>query len=914
MAFPPGHLDLAAEMYIDDAWTDITGDVLERDQIQITRGRSDEAQDVQASRATLTLDNRSDKYSPRNPMGTWYGKIGRNTPVRISRPGTSVRLETFATVGIGASAPDSAALSITSDIDLRVNASLADWVTDSAPSLLGKGGVTTWSYVLYTNNGKLLFFYTTDGTSATSVILESTATLPQPWTGRKSIRVAFDANNGAGGKTATFYYSTDTNLATASWTQLGTPVTSAGTATMYDSTATLRVVGGGQPGLYVYSAEVRSSIGGTVVANPNFEAQTSGATSFADTAGSPNTWTVGSAARLTNLRVRLVGEASAFPQEWDPTRTDRYVRLEVFGILRRLSQGTPALQSVYYRQAVRMLSDQLIAYWPAEDGTTASVLGSALEGGRAMTVTSGADFASNSDFPGSRAIPVVNESRWVGTVQPYTDTGAVTLRFLVSFPASTPNNAVVAAIYCLTSRWSIYYQTGGLIGVKVTDSSGTSVYDSGGIAFGATNVDWVFELQLDEGATTTAWALNALSVNRSTPGGISASAPITIGRATQVIVNPGSVDLGDLAIGQIYVLNSVGTSLTDTQVNGYSGETATDRIVRLCEEEGIALSNYSNGLASTVMGVQGTSTLLTLLKEAADADAGILFESRYQVGLAWRSRTSLYNQTPDLTFDYVAHQLTGLNPVEDDQLTRNDITVSRPNGASARFALASGPMSTQQPPDGVGLYDDAREINVAYDSDLPDQAGWRLHLGTIDEPRYPLVDLNFGNTSLTSIVDTVLDAEIGDRVVIQNPPIEAGAPDDISQLLQGYFEQMGAFTHTMTLNLSPESPYRVATYSATPVATGSKYSSDGTTVRTVMTSTQTTINLATPAGPLWTTAAAEYPFDVMIAGEQITVGGCTGTTSTTQQFTSCTRSVNGVVKTHAVGETVALYQPAIYAL
>ena len=81
-----------------------------------------------------------------------------------------------------------------------------------------------------------------------------------------------------------------------------------------------------------------------------------------------------------------------------------------------------------------------------------------------------------------------------------------------------------------------------------------------------------------------------------------------------------------------------------------------------------------------------------------------------------------------------------------------------------------------------------------------------------------------------------------------------------------------------------------------------------------MSSSATTLSVATTnsGSPLWTTAAADFPFDVTIAGEQITVTNITGTSSP-QTFT-VTRSVNGVVKAQSAGAAVALFHAPILAL
>ena len=61
--------------------------------------------------------------------------------------------------------------------------------------------------------------------------------------------------------------------------------------------------------------------------------------------------------------------------------------------------------------------------------------------------------------------------------------------------------------------------------------------------------------------------------------------------------------------------------------------------------------------ADTVLvGPQRVATLLTLLNDAADADGGILYEQNCAVGLIYRTRTSLYNQPPNMVLDGLQKQ------------------------------------------------------------------------------------------------------------------------------------------------------------------------------------------------------------------------------------------------------------------
>jgi hypothetical protein len=315
------------------------------------------------------------------------------------------------------------------------------------------------------------------------------------------------------------------------------------------------------------------------------------------------------------------------------------------------------------------------------------------------------------------------------------------------------------------------------------------------------------------------------------------------------------------------------------------------------------------------MGYQLNDTFINLIQEPASSTAGLLFESRDQAALVMRTRASLYNQTAKLTLDMAQHQLSGPPvPVDDDALTRNNVTVTRINGSSATQVLSSGTLSNQPPPNGVGDYPTNVEISLGSDSLLADQAGWRLHLGTVDQPRYPSIPINLRHPQFTLNVDllnAVLAVDIGDRVVLTNPPRWL-PPDQISQILQGYSEEMGIFEHDMQLNCSPEDPYKVAVLEDAVLG---RADTDGSTLSFDISPTALMFQVATtnPASPLWTTSGAEFPLDIVMGGERITLSGISGASSP-QTFTASARSVNGVVKAQTADTDIRLAQPMILSL
>lgn len=203
-------------------------------------------------------------------------------------------------VGSFASTPDHASLDDPNDIDLRVDATTT-W-SGTQRGLLSKYGITgDQRSFLFTieGTGRLRLIRSSDGSSTTQ--LTSTVAVPIS-TGRLAVRVTLDVDNGAGGHTATFY--TSASGVAGPWVQLGSPITVAGVITNFIGTANLEVGswsngGSGRLVGQVHAAQMRSSIGGAIVANPDFSAQSPGTTNFVDSTG--KTWTVQPGAEIITI-------------------------------------------------------------------------------------------------------------------------------------------------------------------------------------------------------------------------------------------------------------------------------------------------------------------------------------------------------------------------------------------------------------------------------------------------------------------------------------------------------------------------------------------------------------------------------------------------------------------------------------
>jgi len=225
---------------------------------------------------TTNLATALDEVIPTDPNGAYFTGSG----LRFANASGNV-----------VNSPDSAALDITGDIDIRVKVAMDDWTPAASTVFVNKYQASNRSFEFYLNTaGTLSFQWTTDGT--TQIVKTSTVATGFTDGATKWVRVTLDVNNGASGNDVIFYTSDDGS----SWTQLGTTVTTAGTTSIFSGTAPLDIGARTaatailpQPSTF-YRIQILNGIDGTTVFDANLETVPSD--SFAFTESSTNAATV----------------------------------------------------------------------------------------------------------------------------------------------------------------------------------------------------------------------------------------------------------------------------------------------------------------------------------------------------------------------------------------------------------------------------------------------------------------------------------------------------------------------------------------------------------------------------------------------------------------------------------------------
>ena len=205
--------------------------------------------------------------------------------------------------------PDSAALSITGDIDIKTKITMSNWSNPGStgyPVSKSAGGATRSFYLRVLNSGVLQLVWTPTGSYLDYVYTQSTVGAGVADGATKWIRATLDVDNGSSQRVVKFY--TSDNGTT--WTQLGTTITTAGTTSIFDGTDRLTIGGtdlnltpmiGTVHRVIIQSAYDTANNTSSLAFDADFDAQTPETTSFVESSSNAATVTM----QLTNPTVTI---------------------------------------------------------------------------------------------------------------------------------------------------------------------------------------------------------------------------------------------------------------------------------------------------------------------------------------------------------------------------------------------------------------------------------------------------------------------------------------------------------------------------------------------------------------------------------------------------------------------------------
>lgn len=884
-----GPIDARVEWFYDGQWNDVSDEVDMRSEITISYGQPDEHGQAESTEVNLVMRNERGQWAPEEPTSERYGKVGRGTllRVRIGDPQPSASLALPGLNGSYASTPDTGVLDITGDIDVRVDVDTGGrWLDTTRVTLLASkyerdSDEVSWAFYIF-NNGIVRFSWSPDGTNGSRITISSTVGIPLG-TRRVAIRATLDVNNGAAGNTVTFYTA---DTIAGPWTQLGASVVTAGTTSIYSGTAPVEL-GSAETGTEpltlgdplsgtVYGFELRNGIAGTAVANPDFTALDAGTTSFADAAG--RTWTLHGAAQIAvrDPSIRGTVAAVSWTPTWDETGYDARMAVRAAGILERLGHGREPLRSALTYDLSTAATT--VAYWPLEDGSTATSAAAAV-GDQPLAISGGVTMAGYSEFAGSGPVPTFGTNGHIaGQVPAYTPAVRQRVACMLHQTDSMAADRNLISTTCVggtVSEAILVLKSDGSLRIVLRSTITGSVVNvldfSGGVGDLRNENALVWMLFTQNGANID-WQIGKVAegeVGVTFHSGTLAS--YTYGRFNTI--NLGSDgDLAGTAASHLHIVNgddSEGLWLTAfNSLVAWNGERAAHRIGRLCHQESVPCLLEGSTMDTEQVGPQGIDQLLTSLDAAAAADAGPWGERRDAFSLLYRTRVDLYNQDPALTLDMDDGTITtAFSPPLDTQSVRNDVTVTRDGGSSYRAIQQTGPLSVQDPPNGIGgSYPSSPQLNLYTDNQVGDHATWRLHLGTAAGHRIPSLEIEMEHHP--DLVQAVLELRRGDIVRVLNTPVGL-PPGPLDLIVLGATDAITEQTWHVTLNVAPGAPWTVAVVS--DGTDEERLHTDGSvTVGDFDAGTDTTMTVdVTTTGPHWTTT--DVPFDIQAAGSVLTV-------------------------------------------
>lgn len=622
--------------------------------------------------------------------------------------------------------------------------------------------------------------------------------------------------------------------------------------------------------------------------------------------------------------LRFWGEVAEFPQRWDSTGTDVWTPLEAAGILRRLSQGKKPLGTVMFRGVTDpAYNGILLDYWSCTEGKNATVVNPNTSGSAPLTVTGTVNLADYSNFNTSDPVMTLADGAMVtATFRSYTSTEFI-CTVLSKIPDSITNGDVIYRFFCsgTAARWDVVWSTGGGLTVKQYDSVGALAFTgSTWVAQLDIGVEYFMRFGLIKNGTgvdfTMIWVPGSPTLRHvgNTFGTTDTSPGVTVTAVRRLVIAPNG-DQEGMPIGHIAAANA-NTFITFFVVGALAvareNELSDVRIFRLSTERGVS-TKFASSTAqedTVTLGAQLNKSYLDLIYECVDTGLGILTESRSEFGLKYLQLPTLYNQE-SVSLDYASAHFSGqFLPTEDDRYIRNDVTINQIDGSSAQYTITEGPLSTQDPPDGVGQYDIGPQMSIFSSGDIIKIAQSLANAGTIDELRYPELSVNLARAPFRqdgALTANVVGLNIGRVIEVENLP-DWLPPDGVQEIIRGYTETITGFEWKFSFNLAPYLIYRVLVLDDD---TYGRLDDDNVALEADLDSTDTTFNLTVSAfAPMSTSADT---FDVLLGGERMTITAV-GDVSPGLQAVTAIRSVNGIVKEHSAGDPVHLLRPSVMAL
>ncbi|QYW07571.1 minor tail protein [Streptomyces phage Lizz] len=906
---------IKGELFYDGVWN--SASVRTTSDIEITRGLTSES-DTAAEPMSCECDLESGRdmlYAPRNPESPLFGKIGRNTPFRLSLEAGGPYLKTPTSSAWEFSTPDNNAFDITGDIDVRIDCRPDNWSSPQSLAISFDSGNIRWFFVIGQDR-ELWFWWSPTGLSAAQI--EAHQETPYQFANgeRMVLRATLDVDNGDGGWTCRFWYAK--SMDADEWTLIGDPITGSGTTSLFNATAPILIGDSGPSGLLpdgssgfdnfegeVYGLQVWDGINDQLVVDLDIARDGGedavGGNTVVDSTGF--TWTRSGVATLSNQYYRAVGEVPSWPPTRDLTGNAVYTSIAPTGITRRMDAGNKPIDSALLRW---LTQQQPTECWPMTDGSGLQE-GYSLVGGTPIALSIAGDGTTLGSFGNSP------QTDWLEPTFKTVKDQDNTLVGLV--PRDTSGDWAVDMVFNLSGKYQPFNQL-----IIRDEGAGSNASPQVELSFGfisqsGTSGLWIaalWEYREDDSSSqslifpqfpcpqifdseshhiriTGTDTGGAVSVNLYLDGEFQESGSVpfsmkpvrSIEYAMVYTTGADGTDNSEHGCGYLtFWAGGTGPSASEfyEAYQGFPGELTSERIERLCSESGYTVSVSGAPSDEATLSLQERKKLLELLQSASDANFGYLLERRDALEIYHRGQSTLWNQSPAFELDFTNGVIgSPFKPVDDDKLTENDVTVrGTRTGSPTRYVLEEGDLSVQDPPNGVGRYDVEYDYILDTNDGISSAAYMRLHLGTYNGVRYTRITLDLANKRVYAMLHKILRADVGDKIRLLNIPRDHG-PGPVDVIIQGYSETIGPEEWSITFNCIPGEPWTAGqVFLNGETNSQSRLDTAGCVTGATATTTDSEIELFTTSEFEWTSDLFDSPYDVRVGGEVVTVLGPRG--------------------------------------
>jgi hypothetical protein len=858
--------------------------------ITYTAGRQDEASQVDAGTLSLTLDNRAGQFSSHNALGQWAGLLDTNTPYQFGTVSGSDTFTRTVASGLG-----------TSDSGQTWGASSA-WSTDGAKAVAGFPAANTISLAPMNNSKSADYdvsFTIIPSVVSTGAAMAGGALQRVDNSNYIMFRIDFYLLGVISARIHRIGGSGDSVLVTTD------PV-----AYTYSAGQRFRMRcqrDGYELRMKFWPEASAEPLAWTCIAQEDSIPPSDLGVFGWRLAGNSNAGTV--TVGFDDIEISAIEQAGTvvqWPVRWNKTGANCWAPIQGAGILRRLQQGKGPRKSPLTRQ---LGAYSPTGFWPIEDQAGATSVAATVTGTQ-PGVFNGVTLAADSTLPGTSVAAVFNVDTGfikVNSKNNHSSDGFSAMFFtkMAAIPSAKTAFCTLATTG-LATTWVMSIDATSTY-VDAYDSDGTLLSSAVNLFSPQIPTDWIaWQLETAISGANTAWSFIGHQIGETTyyaQTGSHASTVVSQVRTMKI----GSNTLNGMAVADLWLGPNSLPFVTDSfslVSDGYRGELASDRIARICLEEGIPVIIEAGD--SDPCGPQQEAGALEAIRAAELADMGILYERG--TGLGYRPRTVRYLQDVLLALSVAAAEIDDPpEPILDDQRRANSVLVSRVGGSSATVT------------DGASLakigYYPGPTVNLNVDSDdvLPFHAGWRVYLGSRKDLRWPGMSLNFARNP--GLLPTWRTRGYGPRmtVVTGRPQVQGSDPDVI---IEGYSCTLWPAGWKANLACSSAQGWDVYTLGDDLEridADNSELDADVTT--TVATTIQVDNN--GDAGNTWVPTSllpAEVPFYIKVGEEIMQVASVGDIFSTTKQILTVVRGVNGGAALHSAGISVRLAYPMILAL